>query len=270
MKKCSMTKQSGFTLIELLVVILIMVVLMGIVFKLSKTAMANADRAHEVARVAIIKSVIEEFHAEYGVYPPVDPGRDGYGIRSINYTGPFPDKNNAEADLRHYICGTPSWEGGGDGVGADHIFHFGLFSYFVNRYSYVKPLFLENLFDSSTQEYKWSCARWKDFNDSIDDSKEHSARDKAFVKRIKPFLDKIGVRSPMAEYYECPPAPSENFTKGFTTDVHDVWDRQYYYISYPPHTSYLFFSAGPDGEAEEPYEDRTLPKNKDNIYGDVE
>lgn len=260
-------KRSGFTLIELLVVILIIIVLTGIVFKLSKGAMANADRAKEIARVSIIKSIIEEFHAEYGIYPPVDPNR--YGINAINYTGPYPDPVAPEVDLRHYITGDPSFE---SSAGAhDKVFCFGLFSFFVNRYDYVQPLFFKNLFGESTAEYKTSKDQWKIDNDDIDSGvTDHTARDRAFVARVKPFVRKIGINGPGTHYYDCPPAPSEYFTRGFDTGVHDIWDRGYYYISYPPHTSYLFFSAGPDGMAEEPYEDRTLPKNRDNVYGDVE
>lgn len=190
----------------------------------------NAKYKKEVARTVIIKSMIEEFHAEYGIYPPVDASRDGYGIHSINFTGPYPSGDDPEEDLRHYIYGTPSWKGGGNGTGEQNIFSFGLFSYFTDRYSYVKPLFFENRLDVNSKVYKLSCKAWGDFNDSIDESKKHSTRDGNFLKRIKPLADAINVQAPGTKYYSCPPAPSKNFTYGFSTGVYDTWGREYYYI----------------------------------------
>ncbi len=84
-------QSSGFTLIEMLVVIVIIVILMGVVFKLSKGAMTKATYAKEVKRVAILRTLIEEYHAEYNLYPPVPAYTvNGKLTQPVNFTGTHP------------------------------------------------------------------------------------------------------------------------------------------------------------------------------------
>ena len=72
MKTGKRRKSSGFTLIEMLVVIVIIVALMGLVFKLTGRASEAANRAETVKMLERLRSAIEEFHATYGTYPPCD------------------------------------------------------------------------------------------------------------------------------------------------------------------------------------------------------
>ena len=248
--------RAGFTLIEMLVVIVIIAILMGIVFKLSRGVMSRNESAKEVGRVALLKAMIEEFHAEYGVYPPV-PKYDG--VQPVSFVGPFPkDKNDFVYYAKNYA---PSRE---------HPFQFGLLSFFVDRGEFGEQTFRPevlgtHLGDSASDEEKKAFADWNWFNDEVN----LSEKDKAFVKRVKPILDKLKGND---SYFGTGSEFDENgHTKGFYARVKDSWWHSYVYISEPPYTSYLIFSMGPDGKYDKSNPgDRTLADNKDNIYGDLE
>ena len=60
----------GFTLIELMIVILIIMVLSGILFKLSTLVAYKANVAKATADMENIRNALTEYYAEYGIYPP--------------------------------------------------------------------------------------------------------------------------------------------------------------------------------------------------------
>ena len=72
---------SGFTLIELLVVTVVIVTLMGIVFRLAGVGGDSRAKSKTLARMQRIENAISGYYAAYGSYPPVPlQGRS----RSIN------------------------------------------------------------------------------------------------------------------------------------------------------------------------------------------
>ena len=245
----------GFTLIEMLVVIVIIVILMGVVFRLSRAALAKGNDAKETARVAIFKTLIEEFHAEYGIYPPVP---EYGGKQPISFKGPFPEDGQ---DLNYYV----------NHYAGSEIFQFGLLSFFVNRPDYGERTFKPEVGGRNHPKVK---ASWEGYNDEVgsDGQISQSSKDKAFVKRVKPILDQFEKQDAEGTGFAPGTTYDENgHTTGFCTYVNDSWGHEYVYISEPPYTSYLIFSKGADGQydASAPA-DKTLPKNRDNIYAGME
>ncbi len=243
-------RTAGFTLIEMLVVIVIIVILMGVVFRLSRAALAKGSDAKETARVAIFKTLIEEFHAEYGIYPPVP---DYGGHQPIDFRGPYPENGQ---DLTYYL----------NHRAPDTIFEFGLMSFFLDRPSYGSRTFSKEVGGRSDDNVK---AAWERYNDeiSVSGTLSQSSKDKAFVKRVKPIVSKLGPQGPGTSFDE------RGHTYGFSTDIRDVRIRsgEYVYISEPPYTSYLFFNTGADGDYDHSAPgDKTKPKNVDNVYAGME
>ena len=71
------TSNKGFTLIEMLVVCLIVVLLAGMVFRLT-SAVAKANAISQTkARLEMVANALEEFKAIYGKYPPVGMKKRG-------------------------------------------------------------------------------------------------------------------------------------------------------------------------------------------------
>lgn len=68
-----MRNRKSFTLIEMLVVVAVIAALAGMVFKLVQIIARNAKRAKCVRQLELIAHAMEEFKAEYGSYPPVQP-----------------------------------------------------------------------------------------------------------------------------------------------------------------------------------------------------
>lgn len=61
----------GFTLIELLIVTVVIVTLMGVVFRLVGTGGANRNKAITIDRMQRIENALSGYYAAYGCYPPV-------------------------------------------------------------------------------------------------------------------------------------------------------------------------------------------------------
>ncbi len=256
-------RNGGFTLIEMLVVIVIMVILMGVVFKLSKGAMAKNTYAKEMKRVAILRTLIEEFHAEYNIYPPIPEYKiNGKRIQPVNFTGAYPLQGNA-GDL-HYYPGHFSATGG-------DYFAFGLMSVFLDRGKYCNMAF-----DVAGENDQGVNRDWRGPNGEYNDKPEYNpetgklevkvpAKDKAFVKRVRPIVDQI-YDGDLHVWIDA----ETGHSKGFTTWIHDSWGREYVYISKPPYTTYLVFSKGEDGQYDEEHPgDRASEANRDNIYGNL-
>ena len=64
-------KKNGFTLIELLIVTVVIVTLMGIVFRLAGVGGDSRKKAKTLARLQRIENAISGYYAAYGSYPPV-------------------------------------------------------------------------------------------------------------------------------------------------------------------------------------------------------
>ncbi len=248
------SRASGFTLVEMLVVIVIVAILMGVVFQLSRGVMARNESARETACVAIFKSMIEDFHAEYGIYPPVPTYGD---IQPVDFVGPFPIDGN---DLTYYIAHYAN--------DPDHPFQFGLISFLVDRSDWG-----QRTFDVAKRNGN-PVARddWEGYNDRIGDTGliKVSEKDRAFAKRVWPNLKKLASMCPWHQLTPGSEFDEKGHTKGFHAGMVDSWWHSYVYVCEPPYTSYLIFSKGPDGAYDKDHPgDRTRPKNKDNIYGDL-
>lgn len=61
---------SGFTLIELMMVVLVILLLSGMLFKLGTIIKDRSERAQTIADLANIEHALNEYYAEYGIYPP--------------------------------------------------------------------------------------------------------------------------------------------------------------------------------------------------------
>ena len=64
-------KKNGFTLIELLIVTVVIVTLMGIVFRLAGVGGDSRAKANTIKRLQRIENAISGYYAAYGSYPPV-------------------------------------------------------------------------------------------------------------------------------------------------------------------------------------------------------
>ncbi len=83
-------RKNGFTLIELLIVTVVIVTLMGVVFRLAGVGGDNKARAITIDRMQRIENALSGYYAAYGCYPPVPlQGRsrsiykavDAYGLQ---------------------------------------------------------------------------------------------------------------------------------------------------------------------------------------------
>ena len=277
------TVRHGFTLIEMLVVIVIIVVLMGVVFRLSRGAMAKSDYAKEERLVTLVRTLIEDFHAEYNIYPPVPEylTHDGVKRQPINFRGACPDGPGTRAELMYY----PGHWSYAKINGKDCYFIFGLMSFFVNRAKFGQTAFDVN---GSNGEQEVG-NQWGAQNDSVGGGGKISVseKDKAFSHRVWPTVAELcGGTYDEPELHQTY-ALDSGFCLGFSTHVYGQWadgigervvddqiiksyDEGLVYISKPPYDTYLLFSKGPDDDYDHDHpEDRTRPKNRDNIYGNL-
>jgi prepilin-type N-terminal cleavage/methylation domain-containing protein len=106
MKKPS---QRGFTLIELLVVTVVVVTLMGIVFRLAGLGGESRARAITIRRMQCLENCLSGYYAAYGSYPPVPlQGRsrsiysnvDTFGVQNSSDE----EKGSLDATRIHQAC----------------------------------------------------------------------------------------------------------------------------------------------------------------------
>ena len=112
-------KKRGFTLIELLIVTVVIVTLMGLVFRLAGSGSDSRARAETISRLQKLSNALSGYYAAFGSYPPVPlqgrsrdiytevhGGEDvgysmGYGIqKDKKYRNTNFDKNQIEAACR--------------------------------------------------------------------------------------------------------------------------------------------------------------------------
>ena len=126
-------KKRGFTLIELLIVTVVIVTLMGLVFRLAGSGSDSWARAETISRLQKLSNALSGYYAAFGSYPPVPlQGRSrdiytqvdshesmGYGIQySPDRRNESLNKNQIEAACRAQpvaaIC--PYRPGGGEDI----------------------------------------------------------------------------------------------------------------------------------------------------------
>ncbi len=259
--------KNGFTLLEILVVIVIMALLMGITFRIAKSVKASESLSSDEKNLQKLHTAIAEFHAEYGIYPPVEEMRDsGDGCSQrpgceLDYT--MPVKNF-----------TKGFE-----------YKFGLLSFLVNRvkpfedanslskiYEGVQAEELNAVFGEMGHESGWADnSKRSDTIGSaaqIDDKLAPSQKDEAFYKRVYPILFD-GSGWVIME-------PVKSGGRPFNELMFYKFDV--IYITQPPYSSYSLFCPGPDGKVV--YDDplnrnAECPTcggfhNRDNVYGGVD
>ena len=112
-------KKSGFTLIELLIVTVVIVTLMGIVFRLAGSGGESKARADTLSRLQKLSNALSGYYAAFGSYPPVPlQGRSRDIYTRVDTSGSMGYGIQHDADDLN--TGVP-WEGNGSGVMANQI-----------------------------------------------------------------------------------------------------------------------------------------------------
>lgn len=259
-----MGKRDGFTLLEVLVVVVVMMLLMAFAFRLSRVTQDAKAKSVTVARLQALSAAIEEFHAEYGQYPPAT------GTWSL-----FPRMRSSSFKtglLKEDILQSSNYEG---------MFVMGLFMYLqiyngssITPSDDIKQIYDDELgpqgrerilrdVDQAVRDYLPS-----DYSKNFDD--QRSSRDKKFAKRIKPFLDKAGILvAPNFSSKNPKDKPKTIREKCVYIRAADGWGEDICYECPPPYTSYILYSKGKDRKYKDDPLDMTKEENKDNIFGGV-
>jgi prepilin-type N-terminal cleavage/methylation domain-containing protein len=233
-------RRRAFTLVEMLVVIVIICILAGIVFYLTQAAGDYKARAITVANLQKTRAAIEEFHAQYGVYPPVgnnDPNHDYSQPYAVGYEMPSVTGMNQTA--YSLLVGTYK---------TNVVFNFNLMSYLTTRYpqdlAYVwadanyGPLFLTN---SNPQ---WGYAN----NMGTSNTPFQQASDKNFTDRVAPIFDNgVGDGGVIYTTITRPEIVGGVLYTNNVLTVLDGWNNELMYQSAPPFQSYDLWSYGPKG-----------------------
>ncbi len=278
--------KSGFTLLEILVVVVVMALLMGITFHLVSPATSAGNASTTIKQLNLLKAAIEEYHAEYGIYPPAtdkiggNAGNYGdYGYLCVSGCGAAPG-----AAFSYAMPMKISRK-----LNGKYPFSFGLMAYLVDRRSPESPGenggLLEKIYEGVSPEEiigdfggnsHWGkngkALRKAVTLGALYGALAPSDRDIHFFKRVKPYLDEAGLENKHGVIY--PDKPEINC---YYYSVHDAWYQDFVYICPPPHTGYALFSAGPDHMcvASDPLNrDAKCPScgkyhNRDNVYAAV-
>jgi prepilin-type N-terminal cleavage/methylation domain-containing protein len=201
-------KRESFTLIEMLVVIAVIAILAGIAFKMIQIAKRNADRAATIAKLEKVAHALNEYKAEYGIYPPVSPGVcKVHSGCSVCYQ--YENTNAQPAWLcQNYLVDNP---------GGANLFDMGLVSYLVAR--------------DKGAIYHTDAPEW------VGDS----GRDKAAKERWGVFMEGVTATYGVTNWVQGTPYGNVYDT------IQDSWLNVIKYESDPPYLSYRLWSKGPDG-----------------------
>jgi prepilin-type N-terminal cleavage/methylation domain-containing protein len=244
------SSRDAFTLVEMLVVVVIILVLLGVVFKMVRPASEHAAKAQTANKLAKVAAAIEEFYAEYGQYPPV-PVYSENVTKEDNIRQPIFFERLRTSGMSPNLVSVIAEKSTSEAP----VFVFGLLSFLMDR---------EGRDPSDDFGSMYTISQWTKYNSSQEGDRK---RDDAVVDRIRPFLE--GITRSDIRVRKVSGGAGQEYTNSYTT-VLDAWERNLVYISPPPHQTYILFSKGPDGKFDEDYpEDRDRPKNKDNIYADV-
>ena len=102
-------KKQGFTLIELLIVTVVIVTLMGIIFRLAGVGSDSRLRAITIRRMQCLENCLSGYYAAYGTYPPVPlQGRSRSIYTSVDTYGVQKGNNEQKGSLNplriHHAC----------------------------------------------------------------------------------------------------------------------------------------------------------------------
>ena len=293
----------SFTLIEMLVVVVVILILVGMVFKMMKYARNFQERAACVAKLEKIAYALNEYRAEYGQFPPVDPHtcidpanpasshskcnvggcarfHDLLGFNYRVHFHPtdcrtcyaFPllrDKNTKEivkGNVGDYYKYDTAQNGGS--YRASNEWHFGLTSYLEPRYRgmYMDDYLISNsVFVSPLDTPRDLIAkkRWSKFLEGAVFPRDWKYPDEWTEVAS---LDSGGWIS--TNHFE--PAKGLRFSLAMRSVV-DPWHNVIRYRSDPPYQTYELWSPGPDhydGDGSWPGETaaQSASRAKDNIH----
>ena len=176
--------KKGFTLVEMLVVVLIIALLMGVGYRILGFGRNVQERAVTKTRMEQLCHAIEEYHAEYGQYPPVN--RRHVWNDSIDYL--LPDSATLSPGFFNVSPNNNEQDNPANG---NQLFQFGLLGFLMPRFKcddrYDLSRFkggLSSLMDN------W---QWRDYNLDKDGRalKGNTARDERVWKKIKRYVDEI-------------------------------------------------------------------------------
>jgi len=202
-------RERGFTLIELLLVVLIIGVLSGLTFKLFGWATKKALQAKTVGKLEQLAMALEEFRAEYGMYPPTS-GTE-YNIGPVGTTHDF---------LKVYLGNPDSW-----GSNSVSIYQYGLLSYLWPRSDASgQPIYTES-------EHDW---------------RPDTERDVAAKQKWAKYLEGLKSNDNQEDYYNVGGSQSICATNTRTC-IKDAWGQKVQYSSSPPYQTYELWSVGADG-----------------------
>ncbi len=213
--------ESGFSLIEMMFVILIIMLLSGILLKISSLVTQKAARTRTIADLENIQNALNEYYSEYGSYPPTDQTRYVYesATNQPSYLQQYlaanndPDQNGFVPDMdgRPAPYNNPS--------GLDVGYEYGLVSYLYNRRQGDQ----RHWYDWDTPRDERAKQSWAHYLEDV-----HLYRDG--VPMVMNLLNS-----------------TQDYTNGVATII-DPWGREYRYRSSSPYSTYELWSNGPDGQ----------------------
>lgn len=286
---------SGFTLLEMLVVIVVMALLVGVSFRLIRPTERARQLSDTAKTLGLVNAAIAEYHAEYGIYPPVkDPPIAGFsGNLVANEKGNPYAKPGKPGSVDGHAPGSRVSYVAPDAMTRqkeDYGFKFGLAAYLVDRRNPKYDgrgnpgAFLSGIFDgasnSELEHHFGPNSHWaehgrglEDYSGELYESLAPGDKEVAFYKRIRALTGKFV--SDQSNQHAKKPLKKDDF---FQYTIRDAWDSDLVYICPPPHTSYALFSAGPDHKcvADDPLNPNAKCKdcggfhNKDNVYSSVD
>lgn len=169
--------KQGFTLVELLVVIVIIGILAGGIFMMTRSATSKSAEAKTIAQVHAIASLLNEYRAAYGDYPLVTDA-DSNGYASLNFTFLVNSDSCDECGAERVTYSE------GSECGSDQV-AFGLVSHFMPRagtiYDYTSGTNMEDYYKSQFKKPSKGSVWEKEFrgvrSNSIDKARSYEAVD---------------------------------------------------------------------------------------------
>ncbi len=243
------TESRAFTLLEMLIVIVVVSIMAGMVLKLMSLSKHFQARAACTAIIERTSYALNEYRAEYGQYPPVEPKV------CIGF------ENACHSDCRTCYTTAPG-DGGSDAPdpgASDYIKTYGgKGTYIYGLVSYLIPRAKGNLFTSLPG-----------FAAHVDTS-----RDEMVKRRWMTFLTNIVDGCENHDWHGRPTEGMSGSVGTLTVEyyvpqytIRDPWWRVLRYRSSAPFSSYELWSAGQDTRDYDVEKGWTDPKyDKDNIH----
>jgi len=218
----------AFTLIEMLVVIAIILIMSGIVLKttgLVLRSMAKSKAQHDLQQ---IQNALNEYHAEYGNYPPVD-------FLAYEYEGDKTRKRLTVDWLADPTRNTPGLP--------DFVPDMG------GRSGWPMPPGSPALVGREGLGYRYGLVAylWPRDRGQVHWYDKDTDRDKAAKAKWAGYLADVGLAGGENAHTISTPAAMV-FTNAVET-IRDPWRQDYHYVSRPPYQSYKLWSDGPTGNS---------------------